>query len=1066
MAAGEIDSGPGQIVIDKDLTIIGAGKDQTTVTKGFDTGSGGDARGWFLVNAGIDLDVSDVTFDGEATLTFQAFRHQGTGSFDEVGFTNIQFNAFGPNYAGTAIAAFGGGGDVDVSNSSFDNIGRVGVLYFGAGTTGTFENNDYTGKGALDTLDYALDISGGAVVQVTGNTVSDNLGIASSDGSVSAAFLVSTFFAAGTEATFTDNVLDNNSNGIFVGFDSNDTSDVSISTGNVITNTGAGAGLVVVGDAIVGGAGNLAGDGADVNWDGGAASNVIIGGDLGDVLAGGDGSDAILGGEGDDAIDGGSGTDTAAYAGNLADFSISAQVAGVTTVTDNAPGSFGDAGEDTVENVEILDFFDANVILVGGSSDFATIQAGVNAASDGDTIIVAAGTYIENVIINKAVTIIGAGDDAGTGSIVAPGAGIGFTISDTISAGADVSISGFRFDGEFTASSGVQAVGTGFAAGQLVNLEIADSTFTGFQLNGVRVTNFDAASGLTTTISGSDFGNNGGLSGSSGDGDIIFFDYAANADLSNLAITGSPAGPGGRILAENAIQFRDDTEGMGTVSLTNIVIDGAYEKQPILIANYEDVSGLSFDTVTISANSTGFNVATNFTGVGGDVDLSDGIAFNGFDVSAAEDGAGNPVPVAIQGDETSQSLTGGDEQNFIRGDEVAGPVFGDDVLSGNGGDDFIVGDNGVSLGGGADDISGGDGDDQLFGNGGADTLSGDADADVVSGDAGDDIILYTIGDGIDVISGGDDFDTLRITGAAIADTLDVTINGANALEIEINGSGVADITADTIEALEFNLGDGDDVLTVAGDLATTTVTDIAVVNGEGGADQLDFSGVTSATAISLSGGSGNDALSGGAGDDTLDGGIGNDVLNGGDGFDTADYSADTDGILVNLASVTPVASGTGIGSDQLIDIEAVIGGSATDIMIGGALDDALSGGAGDDSINGQGGADLINGGDGADTLSGGSDDDAGDTLSGGGADGAIDSFVFHGLFGNDEITDFEDGLDHVTINISGLSGSASVFNSDSGGDHVFTVIDGLDSASVTLTGMAGLIDGADFTVIS
>ncbi|MBT4831585.1 MAG: hypothetical protein HON80_13525, partial [Marinovum sp.] len=79
------------------------------------------------------------------------------------------------------------------------------------------------------------------------------------------------------------------------------------------------------------------------------------------------------------------------------------------------------------------------------------------------------------------------------------------------------------------------------------------------------------------------------------------------------------------------------------MSLTNIVIDGAYEKQPILIANYEDVSGLSFDTVTISANSTGFNLATNFTGIGGDVNLSDGVAFNGFDVSAAEDGAGNPV---------------------------------------------------------------------------------------------------------------------------------------------------------------------------------------------------------------------------------------------------------------------------------------------------------------------------------------------------------------------------------------------------------------------------------------
>jgi len=37
--------------------------------------------------------------------------------------------------------------------------------------------------------------------------------------------------------------------------------------------------------------------------------------------------------------------------------------------------------------------------------DYPTIQAAVDAASDGDTIIVKAGTYIENVNVNKSLTI-------------------------------------------------------------------------------------------------------------------------------------------------------------------------------------------------------------------------------------------------------------------------------------------------------------------------------------------------------------------------------------------------------------------------------------------------------------------------------------------------------------------------------------------------------------------------------------------------------------------------------------------------------------------------------------
>ncbi|MEM6337151.1 MAG: hypothetical protein AAF752_11320, partial [Bacteroidota bacterium] len=217
-----------QIVVDKNLTIRGAGSSAavakngapTTLQANANSGTAGDARGWILVNSGVDLTLEDLILDATGFDIWQGIRHQGSGTINDVVFQNIAH----PGYQGTAVAAFGSG-PVDVTRSTFSNIGRIGVLYFGAGVTGSrFSLNTYTGKGDGDFLDYALDISSGADVIVTRNTISENRGVASVDGSVSAAILVSTFFGPGTRAVVRENLMSNSSNGVFVGFDGSDAS--------------------------------------------------------------------------------------------------------------------------------------------------------------------------------------------------------------------------------------------------------------------------------------------------------------------------------------------------------------------------------------------------------------------------------------------------------------------------------------------------------------------------------------------------------------------------------------------------------------------------------------------------------------------------------------------------------------------------------------------------------------------------------------------------------------------------------------------------------------------------
>ena len=188
---------------------------------------------------------------------------------------------------------------------------------------------------------------------------------------------------------------------------------------------------------------------------GGAYNDVIFGGLGANILSGFGGRDLLAYDTGAiNTIDGGTGIDTAVYATALAvtDLSFSA---GKWTV------HAGAEGVETLTNVEMVDGGGeggGRILLVGGDG-FATIQAAVNAASNGDTILIGAGTYNENVTVtNKTLNFAGA--NFGTG-------GAGTRVAESIIHGR-VSVNGSNavdFNGiEFLADGSSGTTGFGIPA--------------------------------------------------------------------------------------------------------------------------------------------------------------------------------------------------------------------------------------------------------------------------------------------------------------------------------------------------------------------------------------------------------------------------------------------------------------------------------------------------------------------------------------------------------------------------------------------------------------------------
>ena len=329
----------------------------------------------------------------------------------------------------------------------------------------------------------------------------------------------------------------------------------------------------------------------------------------------------------------------------------------------------------------------------------------------------------------------------------------------------------------------------------------------------------------------------------------------------------------------------------------------------------------------------------------------------------------------------------------------AGQFFGGDA----------EGDRLISI----ENLKGSNFSDQLGGTQGTNALYGMAGDDVLTGGEGDDVLIG--GEGADHLDGGIGLDRANYSGAVRADLVDP-------------GSNTGEAAGDTYVGIEALAGSG------VGDLLLGDGNRNALV-GNGGDDNLY-------------GRYGNDSLSGNAGDDVLAGAEGADDLNGGAGFDRANYSGAVRADLVDPGSNTGEAAG-----DTYVGIEALAGSDALDLLLGDGNRNALFGNDGNDELYGRGGDDWLSGNAGHDVLDGG----LGDDLMAG--HGGADTFRFRRGYDEDEVVDFQVGLDSLFLDSNLWEDGASLANSQDVIDSFATlrgsnaVFDFGNGDSITLLGV-------------
>ncbi len=907
----------------------------------------------------------------------------------------------------------------------------------------TIVNSVLTGVDGNDTRPFGT-MNGAQAFEISGNLVT---------GWDEGAYLVD-----GTAGLVEDNVFDDNGNGVL-------TESMSVEiTGNTFSNSGGGHVVPlpyvnvniedVVHDNVfldqarpisvyLNGSTNSV-NGSDVaetiTAEYVAGPVALDGGGGDDVLIGSVGDDTLTGGTGADLLIGGLGADTASYAGSIAPGSLQAVAdADPLTVGDQAGWQVtsGTEGTDTLVGMEVVDGLGAGRIVLVGSGGFASLQAAIDEADAGDTILIAAGAYAGDATIGAektGLTILGAqaGND---GKLRLPSVDIGESTIDgrIVVLASDVTIDGLRLlDG----SPGGAFENSGIHV-QAEGVTVRNSTFyntTGFG-GGARgiATSVGMAAGLTVEASAFE----GWATG-------VYVNGGSGTTISASAFNGNNVGVSADAYPGSADLLVEDNTFTGNV----------YEDMGIGAAGgswaTSSVTGNTFNGVGVgvydAALGTGTIAGNTFNGTAGNDTFSD-------DYLASERVGGNTINGAGGTDTADYSFTeDGVVVNLATGSASGGEIGSDTLIS-------------------IENVTTGSGND---------TVTGSSADNVISTGGGDDIVNYAVGGGNDTVDlGGGTADKLVVNGGSAGGAVTYVVTPGS-LNVAIGGAASGNIVATGAEKLALTLGNHGDTVNLSGNLATAGLLAAAAntsVTGGTGNDVVNASGLASATGLTLSLGGGDDTYRMGRGNDAIDGGTGardlidlshigsitvvdlstgtasgadvgsdtvtgfedirggsgkdfltgnasdnifyasagDDVINGGAGNNTYDASVWSETTTTNLALGF---SSNAQGTSQLTNIQNVFGGSGDDFITGTSVANILRGGGGNDTISGGDGADTIDGGANTDILNG----DAGnDILTGG-----LGTDTINGGAGDTDIAVFAGTRQQYTIAVSKVAGVSTV----------------------------------------
>jgi Ca2+-binding RTX toxin-like protein len=818
-----------------------------------------------------------------------------------------------------------------------------------------------------------------------------------------------------------------------------------------------------------------AGGGNDV-IDSGGGDDVVTGGRGNDVAVLGSGNDTFIWNplDGSGTVVGQGGFDTLVFNGSNAneDIAIAANGGRATLFRDVGNVTMDLEG---IERIELAALGGSDIIAVGDLAGTGVKQVAIDLAAQGgvdgqpDTVIV------NGTAGNNRITVTGS-----SGAVTVNGLPAQVTILGAEAVNDSLIINGLA--GNDTIDSSALAAGT-------ISLTI------------------DGGSGNDTIIGG---GSNDVLVG--GDGD----DRVTGGRGDDVALLGD----GDDVFIWNPGDSSDLVEGQA--GFDTLKFNGSDASETIAVSANgsrallaRDVGGVAMDLNGVerievaAAGGPDTIVVNDLTGTGvtqvaielarddaNDQVIVNGTAGNDF-LTVDRSGSAVRVSGLAQTVTIAGANAGHDELSIFSG-------LGNDVIDASG----LTG-NQLRL-----TLNGGAGNDTILGGRGHDTVIGGTGNDVAALGAGDDVFVWNPGDGSDFVDGQAGSDTLVFNGSNSGERFELSANGAQAtlsrdiggvtmrlagverIELEalggadaitvndLAGTGVAQVAID-LQALIGSDGQPDTVtvnattgkdrinvesdgsfVVVEGLSARVTIdgaesaNDSLIVNGLGGDDTIDASGLRAGQInLVINGGVGTDLLTGSAGDDLLKGGSGNDTMNGGDGNDTFVWNpgdgsdvvrggAGTDTLLFNGsdASETTVLSADGGRAVFSRDVAAITMN----------MDDVET-----FDFNALGGADTVTINDLTGTDVKQVNVDLAASLGGTTGDAQDDTIIINGTAGDDAISL---SIENGALVINGLSSKVTIENFDFNDTIRINGLGGDDVIDASATGPDGpklIIDGGD-----